>query len=99
LSGWRFCFFLPCLPSKVPSCVGHLALTEFCKKHFVDLASPALRAKNGFFEIGAHGLFVDPYLAHVAIEFLAALFALKVDGHIIPVSSSSFSPTALRISG
>ena len=41
-------------------------------------------AKNGFFEIGAHGLFVDPYLAHVAIEFLAALFALKIDDHIIP---------------
>jgi hypothetical protein len=51
-----------------------------------------------FFEIGAHGLFVDTYLADVAIEFLAALFALKVDDHIIPVSSSSFSPT-FKITG
>lgn len=76
----------PYAPSKVPRCLGHLALAEFCQQYFVNRAISALRANDGFLEIGAHGLFINPYRAHITIKFLAALFALEVDRHLIPAS-------------
>jgi hypothetical protein len=78
--------------SKVPRCLGHLALTELCQQYSVNRTFSTLRANDGLLESGAHGLFIDPYLAHIAIEFFAALFALEVDRHVSPVSSSSLSP-------
>jgi hypothetical protein len=67
--------------SEIPGGFGHLALTEFCQPYLINGSTPAPWTNNWLFEIRTLGLFVDPNLADIAIKFLSALLALKVNCH------------------
>jgi hypothetical protein len=66
---------------QIPGGRGHLALPELGQQDLVDGPFPASGTDDVLLEEGTHCLRIDRDLAHIAIEFLAAFLAVKIDDH------------------
>jgi len=67
--------------SQTPSCLCHLTLSQLCEQHIIYREFPTHGADDILFEHGPHFVVRQRYLANIAIEFLPALRAFKIDGH------------------